>query len=372
MNAASDRAQPAHEALGAPPWSCAHLAAVFQGTLHNAPAPEDRTIHRLAPLHEDAPDALGFARSGKNIADLERSNLAAAFVSNELVADYGSRLASMSVPLIQVDNPDLAMNAALAAVHGTRTQDTVPPGVHPTAIIDDSAVVHETVSIGSGVTIGPGAQISEHARLDVGAYVGADVQIGAHTYLGPSAKVLARCVIGSHCALHSGVVIGTDGFGYIPAPGGAGILKVPHVGRVVIGHYVEIGANSCVDRGKLGDTTIGDQSKIDNLVQIGHNCTIGRAVIICGQAAIAGSCTICDGVTLGGAVMIADNLTIGAGAKLGGGSGLMNHIPPMEQWAGMPAQPSREYFRGLAAVRQLPTLLKDAKQFLGPNSRSMP
>ena len=347
--------------LGPPPWSPAHLANALGGTLRNAPAPDEPTLERLAPLSSEDPGAIGFARTHQHRQQLRPGQLGALLVPADTPEHVLAELDALGTPLVLVPSPDHAINLALAAVHATQTHDAIEPGIHPSAHVDPSAKVSESASVAASAFIGPGAVIGDHARIDAKAYIGADTVVGPNTYVGPGAKLLARCELGPFCALHAGVVIGTDGFGYLPAPDGRGVMKVPHIGRVVIGAHVEIGANTCIDRGKLDDTVIGDGAKIDNLVQIGHNCVIGRAAVICGQAAIAGSCTIGDGAMIGGAAMIADNLTIGPGAKIGGGSGLMNHVPAGAVWFGVPAQPHREFFRSLSIFRRLPELAKALK-----------
>lgn len=149
------------------------------------------------------------------------------------------------------------------------------------------------------------------------------------------------------------MVIGADGFGYRPAPDGRGLVKIPHLGNAVLDSHVEIGANTCIDRARFGSTRIGAGTKIDNLVQIGHNCRIGRSVVICGCTGIAGSVTIGDGVQIGGNCGIADNVTIGRGARIAAKTGVMHDVPEGITVAGLPAFPGRDYLRMIAALRKL-------------------
>jgi len=180
-----------------------------------------------------------------------------------------------------------------------------------------------------------------------------------------------RCHIGRDCLLHAGVVIGADGFGFAADDSGRGIAKVPHIGNVTIGDHVEIGANTCIDRAKFGSTSIGDGTKIDNLVQIAHNCRIGKCCLICGQSGLSGSVTLGDGVILAGNVGVADNLTLGAGARVGGRSSVNNDIPPGETWLGTPAQPIREAGMNMAVYRDLARHIRELRKLMRmqtPNS----
>jgi UDP-3-O-[3-hydroxymyristoyl] glucosamine N-acyltransferase len=195
--------------------------------------------------------------------------------------------------------------------------------------------------------------VGEHAVLHPHVTLGAEVRVGDRTVLHPGVRVQDRCEIGDDCILHPGAVIGADGFGYHPSPDGKGLLKVPHIGTVIVGRHVEIGANACIDRAKFGATTIGEGTKIDNLVQIGHGCRVGRSCILCGHAALAGSVTLGDGVILGGKVGVADGIEIGAGAKVAAGSGITNTVPPGATYMGNPAGPAGEWRRMFAAMRRL-------------------
>ena len=158
------------------------------------------------------------------------------------------------------------------------------------------------------------------------------------------------------------VTIGADGFGYRPAPDGRSLVKIPQIGTVTLGRGVEIGAGTCIDRGKFSETFIGDETKIDNLCQIGHSCRIGRCTVIAALTGIGGSATIGDGAMIGGGSSIKDHVKVGDGARLGGASDVMHDIPPGETWHGHPAHPARAAFREFAAIRKLPDLLQTLKQ----------
>ena len=182
------------------------------------------------------------------------------------------------------------------------------------------------------------------------AVIGPDVQIGRDCSIGPGASIM-HAIIGDNVILHPGCRIGQDGFRY--DPGASGHTKVPQLGRVIIQDNVEIGAGTTVDRGGSGDTTIGEGTKIDNLVHIAHNVTVGRHCIIAAQCGFAGSVTLGDYVMLGGQVGVADHLTIGEGAMIGGKSGVMSNVPAGEKWVGLPAWRGREFLRAMAALRKL-------------------
>lgn len=225
-------------------------------------------------------------------------------------------------------------------------------GIHP------SAVVHPSARIGAGVHIGPmcwidaGAVVGEGATLISHVRVYADAHVGDGTTLHSGVSIRERCIVGANCILHDNVVIGADGFGYTPDPK-RGLRKVPQVGHVEIGRGVEIGAGTCIDRGTLGATIIGSGTKIDNLVQIGHNTRVGSFCIICGQVGIAGSTTIGDGVVLGGSVGVADHVTIASGVRVGGRGGVTTSILEPGDYMGFPAIKASQWRRLQAHSRRV-------------------
>ncbi len=268
--------------------------------------------------------------------------------------------------IILVPNADTAMISILDLF---APEEELPPlGVHPTALIDPSVVLGHNVRIAAGVHIARGCVIGAGVSIFPGTCLYHSVTVGDDCVLHAGVVIRERCVLGRSVVLHGGVQIGTDGFGYRASPDGRGLLKVPHLGNVIIEDGVEVGANSCIDRGKFGATLIGASTKIDNLVQIGHNCRIGRCVVICGLAGVAGSSVIADGVRVGGGVGIADHVRIGRGASIAGGSGVMNDIPDGESWAGYPAKEARRAMQEAIVARKLPELMKNLKEILGPEA----
>ena len=278
-------------------------------------------IDRLEVFDLAGPTSLTFVRSARFAKLWAGSKAGSALISKEIVsvaAPEGTSQPSGRA-LIVVPDADLALIQVLTLFSPRSAAPA--PGVHATAVVDAAARVAPTAYIGPGCVVAAGASVGEGAHLIAQAYVGPGASIGADTTLHPGVRVLDRCAVGAHCVLHAGVVIGADGFGYRPDPAGKGLVKIPHIGNVVIHDHVEIGANSCIDRAKFASTTIGAGTKIDNLVQVAHNCMIGRCCVLCGGTMLAGSVTLGDGVMLGGQVGIADNVTVGAGARVGAKAG---------------------------------------------------
>ena len=223
-------------------------------------------------------------------------------------------------------------------------------GVSPRASVAADAQLAKGVIVEDGAVVSPGVSIGAGSIVAPNAVIGPNCQIGRGSYVGPGASIQAA-LIGDRVIIHAGARIGTDGFGFVP--GRTGLEKVPQIGRVVIQDNVEIGANTTIDRGALGDTVIGDGTKIDNLVQIAHNVKIGRCCAIAAHCGISGTVTIGDFVMLGGRVGVGDHLTIGDGAQLAGNSGVMNNVPAGVRWGGFPAQSGKRWLREVSTLRKL-------------------
>lgn len=298
---------------------------------------------------------LTFIGSTKYIGLWADSKAAAAIVNASLDFAPGQGRTSISV-----EDADLAMAQVLHmfAPPPPKCED----GCHPSAVVDATAAIGKGACIGAGCYIGPGVVVGDQATLYPNVTVLDDSRIGAGTVIWSGTVIRERCRIGRQCLIHPNVTIGADGFGYRPAPDGRGLVKIPQIGSVEIGDGVEIGAGSCVDRGKFSATVIGDGTKIDNLVQIGHNCTIGRSCVMAGQSGLAGSVTLGDGVVMGGRAMVSDHLSVGSGTRIGGNAGVISDIPPGKTVLGMPADDYRKTLRLWASLKQLPDLIQQMKK----------
>lgn len=287
-----------------------------------------------------------FVGSTKYIGSWKASSACAAIVNDKLKIEPGDNRA-----LIKVKNADLAM-AKLLEVFDPR-----PPqfdnDIHPTAIIHKSAIIGKECKIGAGCYIGQSVVLGKGVVLYPNVTIFDETKIGDGTIIWSGTVIRERCEIGRFCIFHPNVSIGADGFGYRPGEDGLSLVKIPHIGNVVIGSWVEIGSGSCVDRGKFSSTIIGDGCKIDNLVQIGHNCVMGRSCIMAGNSGLAGSVTLGDGVVIGGSASIKDHTTIHSGAIVGAGSGVMNDVPAGKTVLGYPATDSREMLKQWVALRKL-------------------
>lgn len=330
------------------------LAALVGGELSGSP---DLAITGIEAIECAGPGMVTFIREPAFAAKWGESRATAALVTRgvEVPAFDGSKRA-----VIVVESADAAVVAVLSALAPAAARPA--PGVHATAFVDAAAKVDRAATVGPLCVVGPGAEVGAGAVLVASVTIGARAKVGAGSVLHPGVVVGDRCIVGESCILQPGVKIGADGFGYIP--GKDGIVKIPHIGNVVIGRQVEIGANTCIDRAKFGSTSVGDGTKIDNLVQIGHNCRVGRHCLICGQCGLSGSVTVGDGVILAGGVGVADNLTIGAGARIGASSGVMNDIPAGESWLGSPAMPIRDAAQNYAMFRDLAKHIRELRRQL--------
>lgn len=330
------------------------IAAAVEGRLVGR---ADLAITGLAGLDQAGPGALTFIRD-RGFANQWRESKASAALVTEGVAVDGHDGSSRA--LIYVKNADLAMVKILGAL--AWKAEVPAAGVHASAVVDPTARIAPSARVGPMCIVGARTVVGEGCVLVSRVTLGADVEIGPGTTLHPGVVVYDRCTIGAQTVLHSNVNIGADGFGYVPAPDGRGLLKVPHIGTVSIGSGVEIGAGSCVDRGKFGATVIGDGAKIDNLVQIGHNVRVGRCAIVCGSTGLAGSVTVGDGAMIGGAVGVTDGISIGAGASIGAKSGVMCDVPAGETWTGLPAAPHLDQMRTWSAAKRLPEILRELRR----------
>lgn len=305
---------------------------------------DQRVISHAAPLGEASEGAVVFAESARDL-ELAGSSDPALVLTHEKTVEAAiarfpdATIATASVPKAAFARLAQALHRSLLDLAG---DEDLPEMEEPK--------IAKSAHLGKGVVVMPGSKVCADAVIGPRAVIGPGVVIGEGTRIGPHVSI-GHAVIGRECVILAGVRIGEAGFGYVADDGRA--LPLPQLGRVMIGDHVDIGANTTVDRGTLGDTVIGDGTKIDNLVQVAHNCRIGRGVLIASQTGISGSCTIGDGVMIGGQAGMADHLDIGAGAVISAKSGLMKDVPAGERWGGIPAKPAREWMKDVAALSKL-------------------
>ena len=275
----------------------------------------------------------------------ETSKACAAVVNEDISIEPGENRA-----FIKVQNADLAMSQVLELFAPPNPLFSID--IHPTAIIDKTAIIGNGTRIGAGSYIGPKVQLGENVTIYPNVTILDECTIGKNTVIWSGAVVRERCHMGNDCIIHPNATIGADGFGFRPDPQ-RGLVKIPQIGNVVLGNNVEIGANTCVDRGKFSSTILGDGCKIDNLIQIGHNSKLGRFCIMAGQSGLAGSVTLGDGVLIGGSASITDHVTIGNGSIIGGGSGVTKDVPAGVTLLGYPAIDARDALRQWAILKRL-------------------
>ena len=306
-------------------------------------------ISGVAGIREAGPGDLTFLANSRYDGYLDDTKAAA------VICAPGTRRAA--VPQLLVPNPYLAFQRIVRVFRPEITRQ--PAGVHPTAVVAADVRLGADVSVGPHCVVEPGATLGDRVTLMPGCYIGHAVAIGSETLFYPRVVVREECVIGERCILHPGVVVGSDGFGF--ALDGGRYHKVPQVGNVIIGDDVEIGANTTIDRATTASTRIGDGTKIDNLVQIGHNVVIGRHCIVVSQVGISGSTELEDFVTLAGQVGVAGHLTIGKGATIGAQSGVARDVPGDTIMSGSPVMPHSMWRRMIAILPKLPQLFQRAR-----------
>jgi UDP-3-O-[3-hydroxymyristoyl] glucosamine N-acyltransferase len=315
------------------PFTVAELAAAAQGE-----PPADGSARRftgLATLELAGPDEVSFLDNRRYADALSATRAGCVMVHPEMLARVPpgclpigwARVAALFHPL-----PPLA------------------PGIHPAAVVDPAATIDPTAEIGPLAVVDAGAEIGPRCRIGVGAWIGAGVVLGPDCRIGAHAS-LSHALVGARVYIYTGARIGQDGFGFETTP--AGFLTVPQLGRVILEDDVEVGANSTIDRGSIGDTVIGAGSRLDNLVQIGHNVRLGRCCVIVSQAGISGSTVLEDFVMAGGQAGITGHLRLGKGAKIGAQAGVMADVPAGAAVLGSPALPIKEFFRQVTVLKRL-------------------
>jgi len=300
----------------------------------------DLIVDKSSPLEDAIPGSLSFIDNPRYIKYLADTKAAAVFCTEKLL----DKVPDGTAALVH-ETPYKAYAVALSLLYPTAARPqsiTGETGISSAAHIGEDVELEDDIIVEAGAIIGKGAAIGRGSMIMANAIVGQYVQIGRNSVIGPAATV-TNAYIGDNVILHSGVRIGQDGFGFAMGPGGH--LKVAQIGRVIIQDKVEIGANSTIDRGSNRDTVIGEGTKIDNLVQIGHNVVIGRHCVVVGLAGIAGSATLGDYVVVAGQVGVGGHTNVGQGAQIGGGSGTHSDIPAGAKVIGYPAVPIKDWVK---------------------------
>lgn len=313
-------------------------------------------ITTICKIEEGVSGGLTFLSNPKYTQYIYTTRAAAAIVNKSFVPEQ-----DVPCTLIKVDNSYLAFAKLLNFYQENKPRKV---GISDKACIAPSATIGENVYIGEFASIGEHAVVGNGASIFPQTVIGDNVRVGDRTTLYAGVKVYADCVIGNDCILHAGAVIGADGFGFAPQDGQ--YLKIPQIGNVVVGNNVEIGANTCIDRATMGSTCIGDNAKIDNLVQIAHNVTIGEGTGMAAQVGIAGSAKVGRHCILAGQVGVAGHITVDDGTVIGAQSGV-THSLKQGTYLGSPALPLQEEKRLIIYRRKLPTLFSDVKEWMNGN-----
>ncbi len=308
----------------------------------------------MARLSEASADEVSFCALVEYRRQVADTGAAAVIVAVDFEPPAGTRV---DLALIRVDNPYLA---AASVVHHFFPEREPPASIHPSAVIADSAEIGDGVAVGPWAIVGEDCVIGAGTRLGAGCVLADGTRVGADCRMLPNVTVYPSVVVGDRVIVHAGAVLGSDGFGY--AIDGGKHVKIPQVGGVVIGDDVEIGANACIDRAALGTTRIAHGTKIDNLVQIGHNCDVGPDSILCGQVGVAGSTRIGKGIMIGGQAGVGGHLSVGDGAMIAGGSGVTSTVAAGTRVGGYPHLEASRWRRVVAALRTLPELVRRVRR----------
>jgi len=321
---------------GGGPYPLARLAEAAEATLAGTADPA-RLIHGVAPLPAAGPDRITFLDNRRYLPALAESRAGAC-----ILAPAHASQAPAAMALLLTPKPYLAWARVAGLFH---PRPSLVPGVHPSAVVAPDALLGDGIAVGPGAVIGARAAIGAGTEIGPLAVVGEGVVLGRDCRIGAGA-VVSHCIAGDRVVLHPGAKVGQEGFGFAEGPNG--FVTVPQLGRVLIGDDVEIGANTTVDRGSSSDTVVGSGTRMDNLVQIGHNVRLGRCCVIVGQSGISGSSTLGDFAVLAAQAGVGGHLRIGRRARIGAQAGVMDDVPDGTDVIGSPARPAREFWRALA------------------------
>ncbi len=321
------------------------IADFLQGEIIGNP---DTKVNNLSKIEEGAPGTLSFLANSKYIHYLYETKSSIVLINKDFVPEH-----PVKATLIRVNDAYSSMAMLLNMVEAARQPKS---GIDPNTFIATSVSLPTSVYVGAYSYIGENAIIGENVKIYPQVYIGENVKIGHDTILYPGVKIYRDCVIGNNCTLHSGVVIGADGFGF--APMGETYVKIAQIGNVVLEDYVEIGANTTIDRATMGSTRIHQGVKLDNLIQVAHNVEIGENTVMAAQCGIAGSTKVGSHCMFGGQVGLAGHICIGNHVNIGAQSGVTKDFEDGQIIFGSPAQPKREAFRTAGMIKRLPNVLK--------------
>jgi UDP-3-O-[3-hydroxymyristoyl] glucosamine N-acyltransferase len=324
------------------PFSLAEILAVSGGGVAQEGALAGRLLTGVAPLQTARPDQVSVLHNPKYIPALEHTQAGLVIVGRI----QGHRVPATSAALL-VPDPHEAWAKIASLFHPTATP---APGVHPSAVIDPKAIIDPSAEIGPCAVIAARAEIGAGCRIGPGAVIGQGVVMGPGCRVGANASI-SHAILGARVYVYPGARVGQEGFGFAITE--AGFLSVPQLGRVILHDDVEIGANVTVDRGASHDTVIGAGTRIDNLVQIGHNVQMGRSCVLVAQSGISGSTVLEDFVQIGAQAGLTGHLRIGAKARIGAQAGVMSDVDAGAAVVGSPAMPIKEFFRNVAVLRRL-------------------
>ena len=328
------------------PMTAAQIAEIVKGEIIGDAS---RTVTGVAGIKEATAEQLSFVGSRKYGELLDSAKAGIVLICADL-----AKAEKPDTTLIVCKNVDAAF-ATVVAIYADEPPAVVP-GIHPSAVVSPEAKLGKNVSINANAVIEAGAEIGNNTCIGAGCYIGHDAKVGADSMLYPNVTIMYRCIVGNKAVIHPGVVIGADGFGFVPGPNG--LVKVPQTGIVQIDDDVEIGANTTIDRARFGRTWIKSNVKIDNQVMVGHNVVVGESSILVAQCGIAGSSELGRGVILAAKAGVNGHITLGDGVQVAGASGVLRSVPAGQTVVGAPAESQRDFMARLSLPGRFEKLSK--------------